>query len=351
MPHDPDMPQEDDAGGRGRTRPPTIYDVARAAGVAASTVSRAFSRPGRVRAETADRIRAVAAEMGYRTNYLARALPTGRTSMLALVTSDVTNPFYAQIIRGAEAAAAEADYSILLIDAQEDDRIERKNIERAIPSVEGIVLASTRMSDSAIRMIAKQRPTVVLNRNITDVSSVVTDNPQAARLAVDHLTGLGHRSVSYVAGPESSWVDGMRWCGLREAVGAGLRMHRVGPVPPTIAGGGQAVADVVRSGCTAVVAYNDQVAIGLMRGLQAAGVHIPDDISVMGFDDIFVAELVTPGLTTVAAPLRAEGRIAVRTVLALVNGSPGRTDQPRVLPVQLVTRGSTARCRTRRRKR
>ncbi|MCZ9344856.1 substrate-binding domain-containing protein, partial [Streptomyces sp. TRM76130] len=95
----------------------------------------------------------------------------------------------------------------------------------------------------------------------------------------------------------------------------------------------------------------DQVAIGLMRGLQAAGVHIPDDISVIGFDDIFVAELVTPGLTTVAAPLRAEGRIAVRTVLSLVNGSPGRTDQSRVLPVQLVTRSSTARCRARKRKR
>ncbi|MFF3500203.1 LacI family DNA-binding transcriptional regulator [Streptomyces sp. NPDC003247] len=338
-----------DGEGRTWTRPPTIYDVARAAGVAASTVSRAFSRPGRVNAETADRIRAVAAEMGYRTNYLARALPTGRTSMLALVTSDVTNPFHAEIIRGAEVAAAEADYTILLIDAQEDDRIERKNIERALPSVEGIVLASTRMSDSAIRMIAKQRPTVVLNRDITDVSSIVTDNLHGARLAVDHLAGLGHRTVVYAAGPESSWVDGMRWRGLREAAGAGLRMQRVGPVPPTIAGGGQAAADVVRSAATAVVAYNDQVAIGLMRRLQASGVRIPEDLSVVGFDDIFVADLVQPGLTTVAAPLRAEGHIAVRTVLSLANGPACRPDQPRTLPVKLVTRDSTAQRRATRR--
>ncbi|MEU4658716.1 LacI family DNA-binding transcriptional regulator [Streptomyces sp. NPDC023723] len=351
MPHEPDRHDGDADADRGRTRPPTIYDVARAAGVAASTVSRAFSRPGRVNAETADRIRAIAAEMGYRTNYLARALPTGRTSMLALVTSDVTNPFHAEIIRGAETAAAEADYSLLLINAQEDDRIERRNVERVVPSVEGIVLASSRMSDSAIRVIAKQRPTVVLNRDITDVSSIVTDNPHGARLAVEHLAELGHRTITYVAGPESSWVDGMRWRGLREAAGPGIRMHRVGPVPPTIAGGGTAVTDVVRSAATAVVAYNDQVAIGLMRALRASGVRIPEALSVVGFDDIFVADLVQPGLTTVAAPLRAEGSIAVRTILSLVNGSPGRTDRPRTLPVKLVVRASTAPCRTARRRR
>ncbi|MFJ4622454.1 LacI family DNA-binding transcriptional regulator [Streptomyces sp. NPDC088812] len=338
----PPHPPGNGEGARARTRPPTIYDVARAAGVAASTVSRAFSRPGRVNAETAERIRAVATEMGYRTNYLARALPTGRTSMLALVTSDVTNPFHAEIIRGAEAAATEADYSILLINAQEDDRIERRNIERAVPSVEGIVLASTRMSDSAIRMIAKQRPTVVLNRDIADVSSIVTDNLHGARLAMDHLAGLGHRAVVYLAGPEPSWVDGMRWRGLREAAGTGLRVQRAGPVPPTISGGAQAVAEILHCGAGAVVAYNDQVAIGLIRGLQAAGVRVPEDISVIGFDDIFVADLVQPGLTTVAAPLRAEGHIAVRVVLGLINGAVVRADQPRTLPVQLITRRSTA---------
>ncbi|MDR6979643.1 LacI family transcriptional regulator [Streptomyces sp. 3330] len=350
MAETPDSPDDGEGGTRGRIRPPTIYDVARAAGVAASTVSRAFSRPGRVNAETADRIRTIAAELGYRTNYLARALPTGRTSMLALVTSDVTNPFYAEIIRGAEAAAAEEDYSILLIDAQEDDRIERRNIERAVPSVEGIVLASTRMSDSAIRVIAKQRPTVVLNRDIADVSSIVTDNPHGARLAVDHLAGLGHRTVAYLAGPESSWVDGMRWRGLREAAATGLRIQRSGPVPPTVAGGAQAVEEILRGGAGAVVAYNDQVAIGLMRGLQAAGVRVPDDISVIGFDDIFVSDLVQPGLTTVAAPLRAEGHIAVRDVLRLINGAAVRGDQPKTLPVKLITRHSTAPPRGSRRK-
>src|SRR5664279_5889324 len=100
-----------------RIRPPTIYDVAKATGVAASTVSRAFSRPGRVNADTAERIRLAAADLGYRTNPLARALPTGRTSMIAVMISDITNPFYFNIIRGAQAAAAEAGYTMLLADA------------------------------------------------------------------------------------------------------------------------------------------------------------------------------------------------------------------------------------------
>ena len=119
---------------------PTIYDVAKAAGVAPSTVSRAFSRPGRVNAETAERIRQVAEELGYRTNPLARALPTGRTSMLALIVSDVTNPFYFEIIRGAQRAANAADYTMLLADVQESGRLEREALERALPLVEGVVL-------------------------------------------------------------------------------------------------------------------------------------------------------------------------------------------------------------------
>jgi DNA-binding LacI/PurR family transcriptional regulator len=136
------------------TRPATIYDVARAAGVAASTVSRAFARPGRVNVETAARIRQVAAELGYRANPLAQALPTGRTSMIALAISDVTNPFYNEIIRGAQVAAAEGGYTMLLADTQESGVFERQALDRAMATVEGIVLATTRMSDAAIRITA-----------------------------------------------------------------------------------------------------------------------------------------------------------------------------------------------------
>lgn len=330
----------------GRAKAPTIYDVAKAAGVAASTVSRAFARPGRVNAVTAERIRQVAAELGYRVNPLASGLPTGRTSMLALVVSDVANPFYAEIIRGAESAAAEAGYVVLLIDTQESDRVERGSLERTLPAVEGVVLAGTRLSDSAIRMAAKQRPLVVLNRDVADVPSIVLDNPYGMRLAAEHLAQLGHRDLTYVAGPEASWVDGMRWRSLRDAAAAlGQRVHRVGPFAPTVAGGREAARAFSDELPTAVVAYNDQVAIGLMLALQAGGVRVPEDVSVVGFDNIFATQIVTPALTTIAAPLRAQGHNAVEAVLSSRGTPAPRAGRPMSLPVKLVTRGSTSRAR------
>ena len=324
-------------------RPPTIYDVARAAGVAPSTVSRAFARPGRVNAETAERIRQVALQLGYRANPLARALPTGRTSMIALVISDVTNPFYNEIIRGAQSAATEAGYTMLLADAQESDRLEREALERAVSTVEGIVLGSTRMSDSAIRMIAKQRPMIVLNRAMSDVPSVVTDNARGMRRAVEHLAELGHHEITYVAGPEQSWPDGLRWRSVREAATMELDLHcrRIGPQPPTVAGGTAAAAEFVKHPTSAVIAYNDLMAIGFIRGVVVRGIRVPEDVSVVGVDNIFAAELVTPSLTTVASPLRQMGSTAVRNLLAIAHGARMRTGEPTVLPVKLVVRSST----------
>lgn len=216
----------DRPGGVGRSEP-TIYDVARIAGVAVSTVSRAFSRPGRVNAETAARIRAIAADMGYRTNPIARALLSGHTSVIALAIADITNPYYFEIIRGAQAAAARAGYTMVLTDAQESDRLEREALDRSISLVDGVVLTSSRMSDSAIRMTAKLRPLVVLNRVVSGLPSVVIDSRHGMREAVAHLTELAHRELTYLAGPQAAWSDGVRWQALRE-IGAehGLRLQR-----------------------------------------------------------------------------------------------------------------------------
>lgn len=321
---------------------PTIYDVARAAGVAASTVSRTFSRPGRVNAETAERIRQVATELGYRTNPLARALPTGRTSMIAVASSDITNPYYFEIIRGAQATAAQHGYTTLLADSQESKRLEREALERALPTVEGIVLASTRMSNSAIRMTAKQCPVIVLNRDIPDVPCVIVDHAQAMRQAVDHLVEFGHDEITYLAGPEAAWADGMRWRTLlSHAATRGLQARRLGPFSPTVAGGVAAAEQVRRHPTPAVIAYNDLLAIGVLRGLVAFGARIPADISVVGFDNIFGADLVTPGLTTVAAPLHTLGSIAVQNLLALIRGARSTADEPVALPARLVVREST----------
>jgi LacI family transcriptional regulator, repressor for deo operon, udp, cdd, tsx, nupC, and nupG len=322
---------------------PTIYDVARAAGVAPSTVSRAFSRPGRVNAATAERFRRVADDLGYRANPLARALSTARSSLIALVVSDVANPFYSEIVRGAQAAATENGFTLLLADAQESDRVERGALERLLPAVDGFVLGGSRMSDSAIRMIAKQKPVVVLNRVVVDVPSVVPDNAGGIRRAVEHLSGLGHEQLTYLAGPEASWADGMRWRSLQDAAAEfGLRCRRVGPATPDVPGGVRAAGELSGVLPTAVVAFNDQLAIGLVRGLTARGVRVPRDVSVVGFDNIAAAELITPGLTTVAAPLHTEGATATRHLLGMVEGVESRTGPPLVLPVRLVERGSTA---------
>lgn len=330
--------------GRGDQTPAvTIYDVARAAGVATSTVSRAFSRPGRVSSETAERVRRVAEELGYRANPAARALSTSRTQMIALVVSDITNPFYSGIVRGAQEAAGKAGYTVLLVDTCESDQAERAAVERAMSAVDGIVLASSRMSDSVIRMMSRRKPVVVLNREVVDVPCVVTDIPRAIRRAAEHLAELGHDHLTYVAGPEASWADGMRWRSLlAQAPGLGLKVRRIGPFAPDVGGGARAVAEYLEGRTSAVIAYNDQIAIGFIRGLRAVGVQVPRETSVIGFDNIAAADLVTPALTTVAAPLHTEGPTATTHLMAMIDGAPGHTGGPIVLPTRLVVRDSTA---------
>ena len=324
-------------------RPPTIYDVARLAGLAPSTVSRAFSRPGRVSAESAARVHAAADELGYRVNPLARALQSGRTGTVGLIVSDVTNPVHFGIIRGVEEAATAAGYTMLLADAQESEPVERTALERLLPSVEGVVLASSRMSDRAVRTVAKQRPLVVLNRIVPGVRCIVADTEAGVGSALLHLRELGHRSVTYLAGPAASWPDGKRWRALMDlGPELGLKVHRIGSSTPTFSGGTAAAEEVRRQAPTAVVTFNDLLAIGLMRGLTEAGTRVPEQISVIGFDNIFGADFCTPQLTTVAAPLRAVGSEAFQELHRLIGRETLRPQPVLTLPTQLVVRASTA---------
>ncbi|MFH5823565.1 LacI family DNA-binding transcriptional regulator [Georgenia sp. AZ-5] len=337
-----DVPDADAGDLRRRRGSPTIYDVAQAAGVAPSTVSRTFSRPGRVNSETAARIRQVAADLGYRTNPMARALATTHSSLLALVVPDITNPVYFEIINGVQDEAAEAGYTVLLVDSRESDKREREALERALPIVDGIVLGTSRMSDAAIRMVAKQKPMVALNRAVREIPSVVPDNARGVRRALEHLGELGHDPVTYLAGPEASWADGMRWRGLREAsLELAVHVRRLGPLSPTVAGGVTGAKAWLQAPTTGVIAYNDLVAIGFIRYLTSHGVQVPEDVSVVGYDNIFAADLITPPLTTVATPRRALGAAAVRNVVAQIKGAHPRGGPPVVVPVKLVERLST----------
>lgn len=326
----------------------TIYDVAEAAGVAPSTVSRALSRPGRVSFRTAEHVRRVAAELGYRSSRIDAPPPPSSTGVLAVVVADIANPVFVGVVRGAERAAARHDLTLAVVETQESEAAEQRALARVEAGVDGFVLASSRLPDQAVRAVAKRRPVVVLNRTVGSVASVVVDPLPAIGAAVGHLVGLGHASVAYLAGPQASFADGVRWRGLQQAAGAGgLRAVRVGPHPPTLRGGSAAAAAWLQRPTTAVVAYNDLMAIGFVRAVTAAGLGVPDDVSVVGFDDIVDAELVRPALTTVAAPLEELGAAAVARLVtsrperARPSAPDGTTGAPLHLPAWLVERSST----------
>ncbi|MEV4776039.1 LacI family transcriptional regulator [Microbacterium sp. LTA6] len=319
----------------------TIYDVAKLAGVNPSTVSRALNRPGRVNAVTERRIRAAAESLNYHVNPMARALPTGRTSIIGLVVSDITNPVFFDVIRGAEAAAARAGYTLVLTESEESDEREYESAQRMLRMVDGLLLATPRMSDDQIRALARQKPIAVVNRLVEDVLSVVPDVQHGIAEAVRHLRSLGHSRIAYVPGPPLSWMARHRGELLSQRCEwAHIELLQLAPVAPTVVGGRSAAMAARDSGATAVIAYNDLIAIGLMQELVETGIRIPADISVLGFDDIFGADFTSPPLTTVKSPLREEGDHAMAALLSRVTeGSlpPVGFD----LATSLVVRGST----------
>ncbi len=322
-------------------RSTSIYDVAREAGVSPSTVSRALSKPGRVSFATAERIRTVADRLGYRAAATHREVDAEGSQTLAMMVADITNPVFFGMIRGAERTAMHAGYTLVLAESQEAEEYERQALERLLPSVAGLVLTSSRMGDGPVRTLAKRTPLVVLNRLVDQVPSVACDNIGAMKKVVEHLGGLGHRTITYLGGPEASWANGQRWRGLIEAGHElDLSVRRLGPFVPTMAGGRQAAAAWAAGRTTAVVAYNDLLAVGFLEAVTAAGLRVPQQVSVVGFDDIRDATLVRPRLTTVRSPLVSLGSTAVNHLLK-IRTLPVRTDDRVVLPAQVVVRDST----------
>ena len=323
---------------------PTIYDIARLAGVNPSTVSRALSQPGRINEKTEARIQAAAKELNYRVNPIARALPTGRTSTLGLIVADITNPVIFGIVRGAEHAAAAAGYTLVVAESQESGEREATAVERVLPGVDGLVLATTRLGDAQIAQIAERKPTVVINHALEGVASILPDVERGVGQLVAHLAAFDHRSIAYLSGPSRSWMSARRWDALLAAAAEhGMSIVEIGPGMPTLEGGAAAMSRVVASGVSAVVAFNDLMAIGLLRAALDRGIAVPSAVSVVGFDDIFGSDFTTPALTTVKAPLAEAGERAVRHLLERVGrgtSSPA-FEVGELLPTELVVRGST----------
>jgi LacI family transcriptional regulator len=322
----------------------TIYDVAELAGVSPSTVSRALSKPGRISPPTEARIKVAAQQLNFRFNPMARALPTGRTHTIALVVADITNPVVFGIVRGAEGAAKAAGYTLIIAESQESGEAESEAIERILPSVDGLVLATTRLPSERIKEIAIQKPLVLINRDVDGVVGILPDIDSGVTQLLDHLASLGHRSVAYLAGPEASWISDRRFeCMLDATERLGMGLVEIGPNLPTIDGGRVAMRRVTAARTTAVVAFNDLIAIGLMQAAAAEGLTVPGDLSVAGFDDIFGSELITPPLTTVRAQLVIAGERAVESLLAELasdGGDLAPPDNP-LLATTLIVRDST----------
>ncbi len=327
--------------GAHRRKRVTIYDIAREAGVAPSTVSRTFSRPGRVNAETAEHVRATAKRLGYREKPVPQRPAEELRHALGFVVADVANPVFAHIMKGFQLEAAEHGYSVLLIDTREDPLVERAEIDRLAPLVDGLVLGASRLSDQAIMQVVKVRPVVSVNRIIAGLPSIIADTARGMRGLVEHLASLGHTRLTYLAGPPASWADGMRWRAVQESCQAlGLVCRRTHPQAPSLDGGVAAAHDWMDSRTSAVVAYNDMMAIGFMKACQHAGLRVPQDVSVAGVDNSISSVLTTPTLTTVAPSTSLIGARAARALITQLRHRSTPSAETIVVPMELHVRDS-----------
>ncbi|MFI6325887.1 LacI family DNA-binding transcriptional regulator [Nonomuraea sp. NPDC050556] len=319
----------------------TIRDVARESGVHVSTVSRTFSAPHLVNAETRTRVLAVAEGLGYRPNRAARALTTGRTHNLGLIVADIANPFFPPLIKAAQAQARERDYHVFVADTDEDPLLEQELIETLSKQVDGVLLCSPRLSNRVIERLRAQVPFVVVNRRVKGLTTVLMDVGQGARAAIEHLTGLGHRRVALLTGPPGSWTSEEMHAAATSAASGLAELVVLGPNEPTVRGGTAAAGAVVASGVTGVLCYNDLVALGLIEGLRDLGRSVPDDLSVVGVDDSLPGRLNRPKLSTITMPTAAAGRMAVDLLLAAVGQGEDAAPTLARLETDLVVREST----------
>lgn len=320
----------------------TIRQVAEAAGVAPSTVSRALAGSGMVSPVTRHRVEQAAQRLGYHPNRIARSLVTGRTGNFGLIVPDLANPFFPGIVKGAQARAKAAGEAVFVADSDEDPTVEASLIRELARQSDGLVLCSPRSSEEVIRELVSDTTVVLVNRRVDDLPAITVENADGMRQAVAHLVALGHRRIGYVAGPAASWSGVQRLHGLRAASQAAqVELAEIGNFAPQFESGVAAADLVIAARLTAVVAYNDIVALGLLSRLRARGIDVPGRVSVVGCDDIAMAQMSSPSLTTVALPKQQAGRDAVSLLLELMRFPKSGQPIHRQLPAQLIVRDST----------
>jgi DNA-binding LacI/PurR family transcriptional regulator len=322
--------------------PVTIQDVAREAGVSVSTVSRAFTVPDLVKDETRQHVLQTAERLGYRPNRAARGLITGKTGNFGVIVPDLSNPFFPTVLKGVQARAREADYAVFLADCDENATEEMALVQAMAKQVDGVILCSSRMSPNQLERVVGTTSLVFINRQVRDNPAVLMGAAGGMRQAIDHLAALGHRRVAYLNGPKTSWSNRERRRGLRQSARYDMEIVDLGSFAPRFEGGPHAADLAIAEGVTAVIAFNDLLALGVMSRLADRGVAVPEDMSVVGFDDIPMAGMATPPLTTVAMQNERAGRAAVDLLVSLLTVSGADAgDLRRELDCQLIVRAST----------
>ncbi len=327
----------------------SIKDVAAAAGVSHSTVSRALAQSSLVKQETAENIRRISQKMGYRVSAVARSLATSRTRTIGAVVSSIADPFVAEIVNGIEETATEHGYSVFLANSGADPEREIRVVHSFEEQcVDGIVIMASRVGALYIPMLSEMRVPIVLinNQHPSEfVHSVTIANVEASREATKHLIGLGHTRIAYLGDQLGYQSDSERFAGYREALAqADLAFHPElvvhGDSRPAAAAQATERLLALAELPTAIFCYNDMSAIGALKCIRSHGLRVPQDISVVGFDDLFLAQYTDPPLTTVRQPKQRMGQLAMETLLRLMSGS--QSEENVKLPGELVVRESTA---------
>lgn len=326
----------------------TIQDVAEKAGVAPITVSRVLNNSGYVSARTRARVEAVADELNYVPNSLARSLRSNRTNILALLLGDIANPFWTTMARGVEDVANRQGFSVILCNTDEKESKQAEYLAVLLRKrVDGILLVPTAAAAEPVQMIQRQNiPVVVIDRTITQVNvdAVRGDSFGGAYQLTQHLLALGHRHIAVLTGPASVSTAVERVTGVAKALqeaGASLPKERIVFGEYSMASGYTMTAQVLSSRPTAIVATNNFIAIGVGRYLREKAIHVPHDISVVSFDDVPISWNCEPSLTVAVQPAYDLGRCATELLLKRINGAGIPTYEEIVLPVEMIIRQST----------
>jgi LacI family transcriptional regulator len=333
----------------------TLQDVAREAGVHASTASRALNPQTRnvVSEATISRVLDAAERLAYRPHALARGLRTNRTMTVGMVVPDVENPLFPPMVRGVESELTAAGYSLLVANTDNDqERLQTHLAALLAQQVDGLILATALANDDLVRNLTERDvPLVLLNRLAEDATApaIVGDDRLGIRLVMEHLAALGHRRIGHVAGP--AWLSTGRaraeaFLNSAAAVGVAAEESLVERASSFRVQPGDTACRALLARhpeITAIVAGNDLLALGCYRALGMEGRAIPGDLSVTGYNDMPYVDLLAPPLTTVCVPYREMGRVGGTTLLELLNRPPEQAAPPTTIRLtpKLSVRAST----------